>query len=240
MKIVVFTGAGISRESGIPTFRDVDGLYTKEEIEKMVTLENFKTNPRPYYDWINERKSTYGACEPNAAHIYLKELEDAGHEVTIITQNVDDLHEKAGSTNILHLHGEINKSRYVLDHSDEPKLMDQTEPLTYDESFTDEGQLRPHIVLFGEMPYNVGKSYNALDEADIFLIIGTSMSIGYTHNLIMAADNKDTKIYYIDPQPAESIQYYYNYATFTHILETAVEGVKKLEELCQLITKSSN
>lgn len=239
MKIAIFSGAGVSRESGIHTFRDNDGIYTNEEIEKMVSVENFIKDPGPYYDWINERKEKYSDCVPNKAHYYFSVLEKK-HEVKIITQNVDSLHEKAGSENVSHLHGEIDKMRYVLDHSRTPKLIDYPGPLSYHDSFTDEGQLRPHIVLFGEYPYNVNESYDFINEAEILIIVGTSLSIGYTHELIQCANKKGVRVIYLDPNPNPLVESYFKKAEFIEIRKNAVDGVDEIEKICRLITEHSN
>lgn len=227
MKIVVFTGAGVSKESGISTFRDSeDGLWENYKIEDVASPKGWHNNRSNVLDFYNKRRSELKDVEPNEAHLLIAELEKY-HEVTVITQNVDDLHERAGSSNILHLHGELTKSRgYYYDHKISP--LDPIYDIGYDPIIegskceTTGSEIRPHIVWFGEMPYNVEESYKALLECDIVLIIGTSLQITYT--LDMLGDTSEGKtFYYIDPSPSEYLD---SYTDVNYIKKGAIEGIK--------------
>lgn len=221
-KIVVFSGAGVSKESGIDTFREkVTGIYADHKIEEVVTAEALLRKPEVVYHFHNVLREKIKDKEPNEAHLLIAKLENNYH-VTIITQNIDDLHEKAGSTNILHLHGELLKSRTVGNPS---KLYPCTGLLNVGDVDDDGIELRPHTVLFGEMPYNVNESYTALEEADILIIIGTSLSIGYTLPMLGSV-NPEAKVYFIDPEPVNDLSYYGLKPEY--IKATAVKGMNKL------------
>ncbi len=172
-KIVVLTGAGISAESGIPTFRDAGGLWEGHKVEEVATPEAWVRNPQLVLDFYNERRRKLLEVRPNDGHLALVDLEFL-YDVTIITQNVDDLHERAGSRNVVHLHGELLKAR----SNDYPSLV---YPWTKDILFGDRcergAQLRPHIVWFGEMVPMIEVAADATSEADILLIVGTSMQV---------------------------------------------------------------
>lgn len=220
--IVVFTGAGISQESGIQTFRDAtDGLYADHELEKVVTVEGFKDSPKLVMDFHNVLRNKIKDKKPNIAHRLLAELEN-DFNVTIITQNVDNLHELAGSTNVLHLHGELNKAREI---GDNDKIYDCGNDLNYGDVGPNGMFLRPHTVLFGEMPFNVDESYEALDNADYLIVIGTSLNIGYTVPMLGGA-KEDVKVFYIDPKPSKDLEYYFY--KIEYIKSKASIGVKKL------------
>lgn len=221
-KIVVFSGAGVSKESGIDTFREkVTGIYADHKIEEVVTVEALVRKPEVVYHFHNVLRERIKDKEPNEAHLLIAKLEDY-HHVTIITQNIDDLHEKAGSTNILHLHGELLKSRTVGNPS---KLYPCLGELHVGDTDEDGNELRPHTVLFGEMPYNVNESYSALEEADILIIIGTSLSIGYTLPMLGSV-NPEAKVYFIDPEPVKDLSYYGLKPEY--LKATAVKGMSKL------------
>lgn len=209
--IVIFTGAGISKASGIPTFRDIDdGLYNDKSIQDMATVETLSKNPKLLFDMVNELRVRYNACEPNESHKALALLE-SNHEVTIITQNVDGLHEKAGSSNVLHLHGILDKGiEFKNGLTDNDEIYDLTEPLMYGDKIGDKA-IRPYIVLFGEYPFNINKSIKALSECDILLIIGTSLTITYIPNLLSSYISENTRVIYLDPQPNKTIQDYFGY-----------------------------
>lgn len=173
-KLVVLSGAGISAESGIPTFRGSDGLWEGHRIEEVASPQGWGANPELVLDFYNKRRAVLGTVEPNDAHKVLAELEEH-FEVVIITQNVDNLHERGGSSNIMHLHGELTKVRstknpgYVIDIGlKEIKLGD---------SCPKGGQLRPHIVWFGEDVPLIEKASQEAASADIFLVVGTSMNV---------------------------------------------------------------
>lgn len=193
--IVILTGAGISAESGIRTFRDCkDGLWEEFSIEEVATAKAIKSNPEKVYAFYNMRRKDMLSKKPNLGHTALKELEEK-YNVHIITQNVDNLHEQAGSTNILHLHGELDKARSVANHK-EYQL--NGKDLMYGDKAPDDTLLRPHIVLFGEDVPNIPKAANIMKTADIVIIIGTSMNVYPAAGLIHYAP-KDVKLYVIDP-----------------------------------------
>ncbi|WP_395056260.1 NAD-dependent deacetylase [Flavobacterium sp.] len=196
-KLVVLTGAGISAESGIKTFRDSDGLWEGHNVMDVATPEGWHKNPALVLDFYNKRRQELKTVKPNEAHLILADLEN-DFEVQIITQNVDNLHEKAGSTNVLHLHGELLKVRstkkenYILDWSEDLNLHD----------FDDKGnRLRPHIVWFGEDVPALEYAVELVQQADILIIIGTSLQVYPAAGLINFA-NPNIPVYYIDPNPA--------------------------------------
>lgn len=193
-KIVVLTGAGMSAESGISTFRDANGLWENHDIMDIATPEGWKKNPRLVLDFYNRRRRQLKSVKPNSAHFYLKQLE-AEHEVSIITQNVDNLHERAGSSRVIHLHGELNKVR---SEENEQLIYDWSEDLVVGDTGVDGVQLRPHIVWFGEMVPMMDEAVAETLTADIMLVIGTSLQVYPAASLIdyVAAT---TPIYVIDP-----------------------------------------
>jgi len=194
-RIVVLTGAGVSAESGIKTFRDADGLWENYKIEDVATPEAWKRNPSLVLDFYNQRRKKVLEVNPNAAHYSLVELEKNFH-VNIITQNIDNLHERAGSKNVLHLHGEITKSRSTNNH----KLIYPIEgwQLNIDECCELGSQLRPHIVWFGEQVPEMENSIPLVQMADIVIVIGTSLAVYPAAGLIMYA-KKDAEKFLIDP-----------------------------------------
>lgn len=226
-KIVVFTGAGVSRESGVLTFRDsVDGLWENHSIDDVCTPSGWKKDREKVLNFYNDRRRQLPTVEPNSAHTGLVKLEDK-YDVTIVTQNVDDLHERAGSSKILHLHGELTKARGSM-YSHKTSPLDNIVEIGYndinigDKCEITGSQLRPHIVWFEEMPFNVEESYDAITEADVLIIIGTSLMIGYTLNLLSSVSG-DSKIYYIDPQPSRYLDHLGK--DITYIEKPATEGV---------------
>lgn len=222
-KIVFLTGAGISKESGIPTFRDsVDGLWENYPVEEIATHKAIKEDPEKVYRFINELRNKYRGCKPNYAHEAIAELEGK-YDVTVITQNIDNLHEQAGSTHVIHLHGDLSKVRAV-----------NNEALIYDypegEEITPETEInghkiRPHVVLFGEDVPNIKRAIPFLKQADICVVIGTSFNVYPAAGLIdyVLVGNP---IYYIDPNPA----YIPDYPDVKIIKATATEGMKQLIE----------
>jgi NAD-dependent deacetylase len=231
-KIVVFSGAGVSRESGILTFRDsVDGLWNNCKIDDVATPGGWRKDREKVLDFYNGRRRQLPNVQPNQAHIALAELEKY-HDVTIVTQNVDDLHERAGSTNILHLHGELTKARTCYPY---PQKQTGFEGRIYDIGYNDinvgdkceehEAQLRPHIVWFGEMPENVQEAYGAIQEADVLVILGTSLSITYTIDLLINA-GRYCRVIYIDPDPSRQLDWHD--MTIEYVLKPATEGVTEL------------
>ena len=220
-KIAVLTGAGISAESGISTFRDAGGLWDEYPVMEVASHDGFVRNPSLVHKFYNKRRKELLSCQPNAAHLGLKELE-RWYDVNIITQNVDNLHEKAGSTNVLHLHGELMKIRSMRDESRVYTLTPdniETSPDTRD-PYGD--PVRPHIVFFQEPVPNITLAADIVKQADIVVVIGTSLVVYPAAGLLYYA-KRGTPIYYIDPKPAEI-----DMPNLTVIAKKATEGVKEL------------
>jgi len=175
--IVILTGAGISAESGLGTFRDVDGLWTKVNLEDVATPEGFARDPVMVHDFYSQRRQNLIEAAPNAAHVALARLE-AEHpgEVLVVTQNVDDLHERGGSTNVLHMHGELLKVRCDNCGDVRPWVEDLFVETPCPACAT-AGYMRPHVVWFGEMPFEMARIERALEACDLFLSIGTSGNV---------------------------------------------------------------
>jgi NAD-dependent deacetylase len=231
-KITIFTGAGISAESGINTFRDSNGLWENHKIEEVCTLDGWRKDRERVLNFYNDRRKQMPNVEPNGAHKALVKLEEH-FEVTIVTQNVDDLHERAGSTNIIHLHGELTKARGSIGNGNPLNGISPVYDIGYneinigDKCATTNSQLRPHIVWFGEYPFGVYKAIKAFEEADIVLVIGTSLQISYTLSFFDIL-KKDAKIIYIDPSP---VDYLTNMGlTVEYVRKGAVEGVTEIVE----------
>lgn len=201
--IVILTGAGISAESGIRTFRASDGLWEEHHIEDVATPEGYVRNPELVHQFYNERRKVLQTVSPNAAHFALAELEAQWpSQVTIVTQNIDDLHEKAGSQNVLHMHGELLKARCP--HSNQ--TIDWLGPL----QVTDVCQccqfpepLRPHVVWFGEMPLLLDRIYHALSEASLFISIGTSGNVYPAAGLVHEASMHNAHTIEINLEPSQ-------------------------------------
>jgi NAD-dependent deacetylase len=194
--LVVLTGAGISAESGIKTFRDADGLWEGHDVMEVATPEGFAKNPELVLEFYNQRRRQLLEVEPNSAHRDLAELEQH-FNVTIITQNVDDLHERAGSNNVIHLHGELIKSRNVIDDS---TYFDCKTDINLGDKCSNGHQLRPHIVWFGEAVPMIDTAVDVCMTADILLIIGTSLQV-YPAASLMHYVPANIPMYYIDPKP---------------------------------------
>ena len=171
--IVVFTGAGISAESGLGTFRDAGGLWENYNIEDVATPEAFDRNPALVLDFYNLRRKQLLNSRPNDAHIYLNKLKEKFH-LSIVTQNIDDLHERSGSTDVLHLHGKLRESRSVIDNRIYPI---EGSELNLGDFCQKGGQLRPNVVWFGEDVPNMQKAINLVVKSDVFIIIGTSLNV---------------------------------------------------------------
>lgn len=220
-RIVVSTGAGISAESGIKTFRDADGLWENYPVMDVASADGFARNPALVHQFYNERRASLAAAQPNKAHLLLKELEDR-FDVFVITQNVDDLHERAGSSNIMHLHGELTKVRALDDES-------LTFKLGYDEATTpdtviDGHHVRPHIVFFQEAVPMFEPATRLAATADIFVIIGTSLVV-YPAAALLNYVKPGTPVYYIDPHPSRVP------AGVTVIRRPATSGMEELARL---------
>ncbi|TAN53021.1 MAG: NAD-dependent protein deacylase [Rhodospirillales bacterium] len=178
-RIVILTGAGISKESGLDTFRDKDGIWSKVRLEDVATPEGFAANPGLVHDFYNARRRQLQdqAIIPNLAHLALAQLErQNGNQVLIVTQNIDDLHERAGSQNLIHMHGEILKARCLMCGSVLP-WKDDIEVHTPCPACARAGGLRPHVVWFGEMPLEMERIYQELAACDLFVSIGTSGNV---------------------------------------------------------------
>jgi NAD-dependent deacetylase len=219
-KLVVLTGAGISAESGINTFRDTAGFWEGHEVMEVASPEGYLANPELVLDFYNQRRQQLLEVNPNKAHINLAKLE-SDFKVEIITQNVDDLHERAGSSNITHLHGELLKVRSTLD---ENNVLDWRKDLLLGDLCKKRSQLRPHIVWFGEAVPLLEKAIEITQTADILVIIGTSMQVYPAASLINYV-KPNTPIYFIDPKPTVSINDYNN---FTIIKDFASSGTDTL------------
>jgi NAD-dependent deacetylase len=196
-KLVVLTGAGISAESGIKTFRDSDGLWEGHNVMDVATPEGFQKNPKLVFDFYNQRRRQLHDVKPNAGHLILAELE-ADFDVYIITQNIDNLHEQAGSSNVLHLHGELFKVRSI---QNENTILNWEKDLHLGDFDTNGHQLRPHIVWFGEAVPALDEAVELVQNADILIIIGTSLQV-YPAAGLMHFTKVNVPIYYIDPNPA--------------------------------------
>jgi NAD-dependent deacetylase len=202
-KLVVLTGAGISAESGISTFRDTGGLWEKYKIDDVATPDAWRKNPKLVLDFYNQRREQLFRVKPNAGHFALANLEKE-FDVRIITQNVDDLHERAGSTNILHLHGELMKTRSTGPSEEVFELTADNYTTKYGDKCPKGYQLRPHIVWFGESVPKIESAIKITKQADTFLIIGTSLNVYPAASLINYV-KPDTKIYLIDPNEIQNL-----------------------------------
>ena len=221
-KIVILSGAGISAESGILTFRDMGGLWQKYDITEVASPIAWQNNPQLVLDFYNQRRRQLKDVKPNIAHKLLAKLEQY-FDVQIITQNVDNLHERAGSSNVLHLHGELTKVRST-----------KNDNLIYDIGYKDlhlgdlaedGSQLRPHIVWFGEAVPEIENAAKIVSSADVFIIIGTSLVVYPAAGLVDYC-HKNTPIYLIDPDDVP-----YSSDNVTHIKKKATEGMEELFDL---------
>ncbi len=194
--LVVLSGAGISAESGIATFRDSDGLWENHSIEDVATPQGFQRNPELVLKFYNERRAKLDSVEPNIGHEILADLEK-NFKVTIITQNVDNLHERAGSTNVLHLHGELTKARSSRNPNEIIEI--GTNPILIGDKSADGSQLRPHIVWFGEAVPMIDLATEITATADILVVVGTSLQVYPAAGLVQFA-GPNVPIYIIDPK----------------------------------------
>ena len=223
--LVISTGAGISKESGISTFRDADGLWENYPVMDVASADGFRRNPALVHDFYNARRRALFDVEPNAAHKALADLEKK-YEVYIITQNVDDLHERAGSSRILHLHGELMKIRSVTD-PDYIESIDIEHPDTTPATRGARGDLmRPHIVFFQEPVPMIEEAIRLVEKADIFVVIGTSLVVYPAAGLINYV-RPGIPIFYIDPAPASTP----HIPNLTVIPEPATKGVEILKNM---------
>lgn len=228
-KLVILTGAGVSAESGFATFRDTGGLWEQYDVNDVASIEGWYRNRKLVLDFYNQRRAQLKDAKPNAAHLAMADLEK-DYKVSLITQNVDNLHERAGSTYVLHLHGELTKVR------PENGLYDRTESeaevidVGYDAVHLGDlapngSQLRPHIVFFGESVPNINKAIDLVEQADILLIVGSSLQVYPAAGLYRYAPN-DCPIYVIDPKPVPIAD-----PRVTLISDVATKGMVRFREL---------
>ena len=224
-KITVLTGAGVSAESGISTFRDSNGLWENYRVEDVASIEGWYRNPAVVLDFYNQRRRQLKDAQPNAAHRAIASLEQ-DYDVTVVTQNVDNLHERAGSTKIIHLHGELTKVRpedkcNERDGFSEAEVFDiGYDDISLGDLAPDGAQLRPHIVWFGEAVPKIEQAIDAVSRADILLIVGTSLQVYPAAGLYRYA-GYDTPIYIIDPKDVPV-----NDRRIVHIREVATKGME--------------
>jgi NAD-dependent deacetylase len=228
-KLVILSGAGISAESGLGTFRDAGGLWDQYDINEVATPEAWERNPELVLDFYNKRRELVIQAEPNAAHKSLVNLERY-FDVDIVTQNIDDLHERAGSTSILHLHGEILKAQCSQDEEEVLKLDSAT--IQMGDLSKGGHQLRPHVVWFGEA---VPKMYDAekiVNEADYFVVVGTSLNVYPAANLLYAC-KKTCKKYLVDLNELSTVK-------FKNLIHLRGKATEKVPELTERLIQDSN
>ena len=219
--LVILTGAGMSAESGLKTFRDADGLWEGHDVMEVASPEGFAKNPELVLEFYNQRRRQLLEVKPNSAHVDLAHLEKE-FNVSIITQNVDDLHERAGSSRVIHLHGELLKARNIVD---EQSVMEWKTDINLGDTCPKGYQLRPHIVWFGEAVPMIDKAIDICMTADMLLIIGTSMQV-YPAASLMHYRPANAPIFFIDPKPTIQSQ-----QDVTVIAESATVGIKQFIEL---------
>ena len=221
-KLVISTGAGMSAESGISTFRDAGGLWEQHDVMEVASADGFRRNPALVHEFYNQRRHDLLKAQPNAGHLALVDLEEH-YDVYIITQNVDDLHERAGSKNILHLHGELMKVRAIDNENLVYKLAPDALDTTPD-TIIDGHHVRPHIVFFQEAVPNIEPAIELAMEADIFVVIGTSLNV-YPAAGLLRYVRPGVPVYYIDPHPAAV-------PANVHVIPaTATKGLEDLKSL---------
>lgn len=217
---MVLTGAGMSADSGLKTFRDSDGLWEGHDIREVAAVEGWRKNPEKVLDFYNKRRKQAHEAQPNLGHKALANLED-DYDVTIITQNVDNLHERAGSSHVVHLHGELSKARSV----DDPSVIVDlgADPIKMGDTAEDGGQLRPHVVWFGEMVPNMEAAAEMMPKADILIVVGTSLAVYPAAGLVDYVRPEIPK-YIVDPDTPEL----YDLDNWHHIQQPAETGVPEL------------
>lgn len=242
-KLVISTGAGMSAESGIATFRDAGGLWENYNVMDVASADGFARNPRLIHQFYNARRKELVNAKPNAGHTALVDLEK-DYDVYIITQNVDNLHERAGSKNVLHLHGELMKVRAIDDESKVYELVpheiettknglkvteiDPASIETTPETVIDGHRVRPHIVFFQEAVPNIEPAISLAEEADIFVVIGTSLNV-YPAAALLHYVRPGTPVYYIDPHPA---------AVPSNVHVIPLPATKGVAQLAEILRKS--
>ena len=229
-KITVLTGAGVSAESGISTFRDSDGLWENHSVDDVASIEGWYRNPSLVLDFYNARRAQLADVRPNAAHLAIASLEE-DFDVTVVTQNVDNLHERAGSTKVVHLHGELTKVRPEnccndRDGFSEATVFDiGTDAIHVGDMAPNGAQLRPHIVWFGEAVPKIDAAIDAVEAADIVLIVGTSLQVYPAAGLYRYA-RMEAPIYLIDPKDVPARD-----SRITHIKDVATKGMETFKNL---------
>ena len=230
-RIAVLTGAGVSAESGLGTYRDNGGLWDSYDPMEVASIQGWYRNPGLVLDFYNMQRAKLRTAKPNAAHRAIAALEK-DCDVTVITQNVDNLHERAGSTRVVHLHGEVTKvrpdqGRYDRDFSESEVIDVGYDEVKLGDLAPNGSQLRPHIVFFGESVPKIETAIEVVSKADILLIVGTSMQVYPAAGLYRYAGS-DTPIYVIDPAELPLMD-----GRITHIKEVATKGMEKFEEMLQ-------
>lgn len=226
--IVILTGAGMSAESGIATFRDSNGLWENHRVEDVATPEGFRRNPQLVLDFYNHRRKELLGAKPNKGHEIIAELEK-DFKVSVITQNVDDLHERAGSSNIVHLHGELMKVRSTGNPKDIRTLTADNIEINVGDVCQKGYQLRPHIVWFGEAVPMIEKSVEIVRTADVLVVIGTSLNVYPAAGLLDFAPS-GVPVFLIDPKPVSARR-----SGIHFIQKGASEGMKELKELLKTV-----
>lgn len=226
-KLVFLTGAGMSAESGISTFRDSNGLWEQYPVEAVASIEGYYRDPELVLNFYNERRRQLPTVEPCEGHRLVASLEDK-FDVTVVTQNVDNLHERAGSHNVIHLHGELMKATSSRDPNNPNCIvtLDDNTDIHIGDKAKDGSQLRPFIVWFGESVPMIEPAITEVNKADILVVIGTSLNV-YPAAGLLAYAKHDCEIYLIDPKDVN----YDASLRITHIMKGASEGMKELKEL---------
>lgn len=226
--LVVLTGAGMSAESGLSTFRDSDGLWAGHNVQEVASIEGWEANPQAVLDFYNQRRREFAGAEPNEGHRLLHQLEQY-YRVSIITQNVDDLHERAGSSEVVHLHGELMKNRSARDPYTTYPVTAETTELHVGDLAPDGSQLRPFIVWFGEAVPEMERAIELTETADLFVVIGSSLEV-YPAASLVAYVPSSAPVFLIDPKEVRT-----TYRTdVIHLRSGASEG---LRHLYQVLTK---
>lgn len=230
-KLVVLSGAGVSAESGVATFRDAGGLWEGHNVMDVASPEGFRKNPALVLDFYNQRRRQLLTVKPNKAHYIIAALE-TDFDVHVITQNVDDLHERAGSTRVLHLHGELLKARSV---NSEHDVIEWTSDINIGDLHpVSKQQLRPHIVWFGEMVPAIAEAMEITEQADYVIVIGTSLQVYPAAGLLDYARH-GAQVFYVDPNPATVYNSRNKVEVFPHIASEGMEMVK--ERLAKIACK---
>lgn len=222
--IVFLSGAGVSAESGLATFRGENGLWTNEEWQYLASTDGLYYDTEKSLDFYNWRRKQLSEVKPNKAHLLIAELEKE-HQVTVITQNVDDLHERAGSTNVIHLHGELRKVCSSKNRYDDTYVKEYPldKPIRVGDDAGDGSQLRPYIVMFGEYVHGMEEAQDIVSKADVFVVVGTSLMVYPANNLILYA-HKEIPKFVIDPNDMPKCEQ----LGYEHIKDIATNGMEFL------------